>query len=165
MGIVCQTLSRRQLPQCVPYARLFHAEFDLPGEFKPSVWLRNWQTFYDRYDGVVFGLWKDSRLIGGMGAIIIPDLSDGRKIGQEMFIFIDPQERVGAGFLKVIRAFHTWGKAHKLETRLVHLHHKNETDGQREQAARLQRFYVKQGYRKLETGYVREWSTACSDQG
>jgi hypothetical protein len=128
-SISIRQLSRVELPICVPFGRNFHKEFSLPGDFKPSVFLRNWQNFYDRYEGAVIGLWEDKTLIGGLGCIIVPDLSDGRPCAQEMFWFVDEAHRKGLAPIRLLDAYEAWGRAHKAtELRLVHLSGEPEQD-------------------------------------
>lgn len=160
MPMNLRPLSRAQLPLCVPYGRQFHDEFKLPGTFHASVWLRNWQTYYDRYDGIVFGLWDGTELRGGLGAIVAPDICDGRLTGSEMFIFIDHAARgAGLGFMKLLRAFHEWADEQNIEARIVHMHRDGaEFD---EYESQLKRIYEKNGYRLLETCY---WRPKRSDR-
>ncbi len=142
-----RALSRIELPQCVPYGREFHAEFQLPGEFKPSVWLRNWQTFYDRYPATVLGLWKDGQLIGGLGALIVPDLCDGRLCASELFWFVSKEHRLGSGGIRLLIAFEDWAREEGAdEARMVHI-----ARGEHQES--LARVYETRGYERLEICY------------
>jgi hypothetical protein len=140
-------LSRVELPLCVPFGRDFHREFNLPGDFKPSVFLRNWQTFYDRYEAAVIGLWDGPRLVGGLGCMMVPDLSDGRLCGQEMFWFVDPAHRKGSAPLRLLTEYGKWVEAHgSSEARLVHL-----CGGVNDE--RLDKLYRRMGYKPVEVCY------------
>lgn len=140
-------LGVNELALCVPYGQAFHREFGLPGSFLSHVFVHNWETFFERYSGTIFGLWDDRTLVGGLGAIIVPDLSDGRLCAQEMFWFVDPAYRSNLGGIRLLKAFLAWAHTHTTEARIVHMEN-GITDEQ------LDRVYRKFGFRPIERCYL-----------
>lgn len=140
-------LEKDELPLCMAGAGAFHNEYKLPGRFDPECYLKNWTTFYERYDAAVIGLWKEEALIGGLGCLIVPDLSDGRLCANEMFIFIHPEHRGGTGFFRLLRSYKSWAdKQQCAEARIVHMDIGENGDG-------LKRIYGKMGAILTETCY------------
>jgi len=131
----------------VPFGRDFHREFNLPGEFHPSVFLRNWQNFYDHCTATVIGLWDDRTLVGGLGCMIVPDLSDGRLCGQEMFWFVGDDYRKGLAPVRLLNEYEKWAAQHgAVEVRLVHL-----VGGVHDE--QLDRLYKRKQYQVFEICY------------
>ena len=148
MSLVIRPLTIDELPLCVPFAQEFHEELKLPGKMIPEIFMKNWTTFLTTYPSVILSLWKEEVLLGGLGAMIVPDLFDGRLCGHEMFIFIRKSERGGSGFLRLLKAFRAWWiERGAVEGRLAHMEHA-ETD------EALDRLYRKLGYRPIERSYV-----------
>ena len=143
-------LHRDELPLCVPFAQAFHREFQIPGELIPRVWLANWGVFLNRYPAVILSRWVEGVLVGGLGAMVIPDLCDGRLCGQEMFWFVHPEYRGGLEALELVKYFEAWAATQgAVEARLSHLHGGLHDDV-------LQRLYTKRWhYRKMETSFVK----------
>lgn len=151
-GVDLRPLTLEELPRCVPYATAFHEELRLPGQLIPEVFLKNWTTFLTQYPATILSLWKEETLIGGLGAMIVPDLSDGRLCATEMFIFIDKSHRGGSAFFRLLRAYKEWAIAHHaVEVRLSHMEHGED---HAEIDAQFDRLYRKLGYRPLERSYV-----------
>lgn len=139
-------LKPHEIHLCVPFGEAFHAELKLAGQFIPQCFVDNWLTFLASYPAVIFGLWKDGQLCGGLGGMIAPDLYDGRLYAQEFFWFIGKAHRSGTGALKLLRAFERWAIDRKaVELRMVHL--------VGEQAPDLEAFYRALGYAKVEVCY------------
>ena len=147
--IVIRPLTVEELPLCVEGAQDFHREFDLPGQLIPEVFIRNWTTFLTTYTATILTAWKDDRLLGGLGALVHPDLNDGRLVATEMFWYILQDARGTDAWKQLLEAFIVWGELHATETRLVHM-----IGGKHDKA--LDRIYCRKGYRPLELGYVRQ---------
>lgn len=137
-----------ELPLCVPHGAAFHREMGLPGTFIPDIWLENWRAFLERYRAVVLGLWDGEMLVGGLGALITPDLSDGRMSATEMFWFVDSAHRKGRGAIKLVKTFEAWAAAEgAVETRMCHM------SGTRDES--FDHVYRALGYELLEVSYFK----------
>lgn len=138
-----------ELPLCLPYGEQFHSELKLPGKFVDSTFMTTWMTFYTQCQATVIGLWKDGQLVGGLGALLSPDLNDGRLCGTEIFMFIDPAHRTGSGLLRLFRAYKSWVlEKGGEELRITHFLTEPERD------EHFDRLYRSLGCRPLERTYV-----------
>lgn len=138
-----------ELPLCLPYGEQFHSELKLPGAFVDSTFMTTWTTFYTHCQATVIGLWKDGCLVGGLGALLNPDLNDGRLCATELFIFIGDAHRTGSGLLRLLRAYKTWAvEKGAEELRLTHFLTTPERDEQ------FDRLYRMIGCRPFERTYV-----------
>ena len=147
-SIIVRPLRVEELPRCVEGAEGFHREFGLPGRLVPAVFLRNWTTFLTTMTATVLTAWRDGTLLGGLGALVHPDLSDGRIVATEMFWYVLPDARGSMAGIRLLKAFIAWGEAHAVETRLSHM-----LGGPHD--VQLDTLYRKLGYRPLEMGYYR----------
>jgi GNAT superfamily N-acetyltransferase len=97
--------------------------------------------------GTVFGLFdRNGEIAGGLGCLVGPELSTGRKIAVETFWFVNPLKR-GNG-LKLVDAFEQWAIDNGCEAAaMIHL-----ADSHPES---LKRFYEASGYRLLEMHYIK----------
>ena len=129
----------------------FYARMNVPGVFDPDTFAANWDRTAQALVSVLFVAEREGRLEGGIGAVIVPDLCDGRLVAQEMFWFA--REQAGAFVaLRLLRAYHRWAKAHGVaETRLSHM----LTDNNPEKHQQLYRIYEKLGYRPIEYNWIR----------
>lgn len=145
-------LTVEELPGCVPFAQAFHTELQLPGTLIPEVFVRNWTMFLTQYPAVVLSLWHDDQLRGGLGAMIVPDLLDGRLTATEMFWFVTPEARHGLDAWKLVEAFEAWGDAHFVdEYRVAHMLLPGEDPG----TVRLAPLYKRKHYRPLEVSWIK----------
>lgn len=144
-------LEKDELPRCIEHGKAFHAEFQLAGEFIPEVFLRNWNTFYDRQIGTVLSLWHDDQLIGGLGGFLAPDLFDDRLCATEIFWFVSKPFRTGSGAIRLLDAYERWSFiSGAVECRLLYL---NGEDGAQDE--RFHRLYRSRGYYMRETGWIK----------
>lgn len=149
MPMTIRPLSIGELPLCLPYGQEFHDEMKLPGAFVDSTFMTTWMTFYTQCRATVIGLWKDGQLVGGIGALLAPDLNDGRLCGTEIFLFIGKEHRKSSGLLRLLRAYKQWVLDQGgVEARLTHF------IGDPERDAHFDRLYRSLGYRPLERTYV-----------
>lgn len=107
-----RSLTIDELPLCEPYGRAFHAEKQVPGEFSIDVFVRNWTVYLTQYKAVLLGLWDGERLVGGLGGMVVPDLTTGIPTATEFFLFIDQAYRKGSGFVRLVDQFKCYGRAH-----------------------------------------------------
>ena len=152
MVATVRALELTELPLCESFAREFHAEKKLPGVFKPEVFLKNWTEFLTRYEAIIFTLWYDAKLVGGLGAMITPDLSDGRRTASEMFWYVTREARNGLDPWKLVDRFEFWGEIMDVdEYRLTHLLMPGEDPAH----VRLAPLYKRRKYTPLEVGYYK----------
>jgi hypothetical protein len=146
-NLIVRPLTADEVPACVPFAQKFHAEMKLPGTIIPDVFLKNWLFFLANYPSVILSLWKNGELVGGLGAMIAPDILDGRLCANEFFWFVDPAHRSGRGAILLLTAYEKWAAKHgAVEVRMLHL-----IGGETENT--LSRFYERRGYRLIEMAY------------
>jgi hypothetical protein len=140
-------LALDELPLCVPFAQAFHQELQLAGKMIPEVFVRNWEKFLTTIPSVILSLWKDDQLIGGLGAIIVEDLNDGRLCASEMFLFMNHEHRGGTGLLRLLRAYKRWAfEQGAVEARITHMNHPPTNEA-------LDRLYRHLGGRLIEQYY------------
>ena len=120
-------LTIEELPLCVPFGPSFMQEYDLPGVFNPDVFLKNWRYFLQSLTAVLYGLWDEGRVVGGIGGLVHPDLNTGDLHAVECFWYVDPAYRntLMAGRLPL--TFKKWGKRHgAVRWKMIHLLAKDE---------------------------------------
>lgn len=145
--LMVRPLCIKELPLCVPHGEAFHREMQLPDTFASALFLENWTTFLSAYDAVILGLWQGEELIGGLGAMIAPNLNTGVLVATELFWFIAAAHRGGTGGLRLLRAYLAWARAHgAVRCQLAHFLDSLESprDGQ------FARLFTKMGGRPLE---------------
>jgi GNAT superfamily N-acetyltransferase len=125
----------------------------VPGSFIPEVFLRTWTALSTgTFPATTIGLWKSGLLAGGFGAMVSPDLFDGRLVAHEFFWFVDQEHRTGTGAIRLLKAFEDWAVQHgAVEGRMIHLVGKNDEQ--------LNRIYTKLGYARLEVAYVKPFAS------
>lgn len=157
--LTVRPLTVAELPLCESFALGFHAEKQLPGAFAMDVFLRNWTLFLTQYPSVILTLWKGEELLGGLGAMVMPDLSDGRLTATEMFWYVRPEARHGRGAFALVYAFEDWGASKgAVEFRIVHM----LLPGEDPATVRLAPIYKRWGYRALEVSYVKPCTKGVS---
>jgi GNAT superfamily N-acetyltransferase len=106
-----------------------------------------WMKWLSSGVGIVFALKKDGRLIGGLGAIKLPDIHCGLLTAVETFWFTNPEDR-GDG-LKLLNAYEKW--AEDTGCKRVAIIHLEDSFPEA-----LSRIYKRRGYELVESHYVRE---------
>jgi hypothetical protein len=145
-SLVTRPLTIEELPLCLPFGKQFFNEFGLRGVFNPDHFLKTWSSFFWAVPSIVIGLYRNEELIGGMGAIVSPDMFTGDKVATELFWYIGAAHRNGTGALRILRDYEEWGMRQKVdELRISHFKMKNDEQ--------LQRLYEHRGYVLLEQGY------------
>lgn len=115
-------LTIQELPLCVPFGPAFMKEYDLPGVFNPDVFLKNWAYFLQSLTAVLYGLWDDERLIGGIGGIVHPDLNTGDLHAVECFWYVGPIYRNTFMAGRLPLTFKKWGKHQgAVRWKMIHL--------------------------------------------
>lgn len=158
--ITFRRLTVDELPLCEPFAKEFYEEKLLPGAFDPERFLRTWTTFLTTQTAAIFTMWHDETLVGGLGAIILPDLNDGRMTATEMFWYVTKEARQGLDAWKLVEQFEDWGEEHLVdEYRMTHILLPNEDPA----TVRLAPMYRRKKYTAIEVNYrkrargVRPW--------
>lgn len=146
--MVIRPLLVEELLQCVSGAEGFHREFHLPGQLIQDVFIQNWTTFLTTMTATILTAWRGDHLLGGLGALVHPDLNDGRLVATEMFWYVKPEARTSMAAVRLLKAFIVWGETRAVETRITHM-----LGGPHD--AQLDRLYRKLGYVPLEKGWYR----------
>ena len=94
-----------QIPQLVPMAREFYAEFDLPGGVVPQVFRANWKMWMENGFGVVIGAFDGDEMVGASGGLVVNAANDGVLEANEMFWYLDPAYREGGHGVKMLQAW------------------------------------------------------------
>ena len=138
------------LPLCESFGRAFHSEKEIPGEFDPGTFERNWTQFIESGIGTILGLWRDEVLIGGIGGIVVADLTSGEMTVNELFWYVQPDARHGTWPLRLIKELRSWGKSHgATRLRMVHILMPNESAS----TVKLAHVYRQLGLRPIEVAY------------
>lgn len=152
MSLTIRHLTVTELPLCESFARGFFEEKKLPGEFCLDIFIMNWTAFLTKHPATILTLWDGPDLLGGLGAMIVPDLFDGRLTATEMFWYLKPQARHGLGSFKLVDEFEVWGDRHgATEFRIAHMLMPGESPA----AVRLAPIYKRKKYRALEVSYIK----------
>ena len=139
-SLAIRPLTLDELPLCVPFGKAFVREKHVPGEFSPETFIKNWTMFLSAYPAVIFGLWEDMALVGGIGGMIFPDLNTGTPCAIEFFWYVDPAHRNTLGAARLPLTFKKWGKRHGAERfRMIHL----LDEGEDPSTVKLSKFYTK----------------------
>jgi len=151
-GYAIRPLTVEELPLCERFALEFHEEKQLPGRFDMTVFLTNWTRFLTDHPAVLLSLWHGETLVGGLGAMVVPDLSDGRLTATELFWYVTKEGRKGLDAWKLVEAFESWGDLHQVEEyRLSHI----LLPGEDPATVRLAPLYRRKRYRALDVGYMK----------
>ena len=105
------------------------------------------REFVENGRGTVLGLYdRNGEIIGGLGAILGPELSTGKMIAVEAFWFVHPEKR-GRGLL-LLDAFEKWARKRGADyTAMVHMVDSHPSE--------LKTLYVSRGYKLVEMHYVK----------
>ncbi|MBF0260273.1 MAG: hypothetical protein HQL97_00375 [Magnetococcales bacterium] len=152
MNLTIRPLTIAELPLCESFARGFFEEKKLPGTFSMETFIQNWTAFLTQYQATILTLWDGPDLLGGLGAMITPDLFDGRLTATEMFWYLKPQARHGLGAFKLVDEFEAWGDSKgAVEFRLAHMLMPGESPA----TVKLAPIYKRRKYRALEVSYIK----------
>ncbi len=148
-----RTIRELRVEDLAPLSELgaaFFAEGNLPGEFKPAVFIATWTLMLELNRAILLGAIDDEqngRIVGALGAIISPDLNDGAAVATECFWFVEPEAR-GCG-LRLFTAYEQLA----IERGAVRLTMTHLRGLQPDELARL---YERRGYRAVEVQYHKE---------
>lgn len=143
-------LALEDLLLCESFGHAFHAEKAIPGAFSLEVFLKNWSTFLGSGIGTIFGLWNGMNLVGGIGGIVVADLTTGELVVNELFWYVDPAFRKGSWPIRLLHEFRRWGREKgAVRLRMVHILMPNESAS----TVRLAHVYRNMGLRPIEVAY------------
>ena len=81
---------------------------NLPGGFVPEVFIRNWSSFIRTGIGTFLGAFEGEEFVGGLGAILAPDINNGHITAVECFWYILPEHRGGG--IRLLKAYEEVGQ-------------------------------------------------------
>lgn len=141
--MIVRPLTIDEIPVCSTCGEEFYRDHHLPGRFDQTHFTYAWQTVYRLGYGVILGLWDDETFCGGLGALLSPDINDGRLIASEAFWFVTKTYRRGRAGLLLLQAFEAWAQERGAsDIHMVQLLH-HPTQG-------LSRLYQRRGYETVE---------------
>lgn len=139
-----RSLQINELKLLTPGAVEFWKEGNLPGDFIPHVFERNWSSFIQSGVGRIFASFSDGMVCGAIGIIISKDINDDSKTAEEAFWFVRPLFRRD-GLRLFYRAEEYAKKSGCKRMCMVHLHSlKSE---------KISIFYEKNGFSVIEHKY------------
>ena len=141
-------LTTEEVPLLLPAAHAFYEEAKLPGSVVDDVFVASWVNLIKSGSGVVFAELLDGKVIGTLGVIVYNDLCDGAKVAVEAFWYVMPGNRGMIGSA-LYGEFELWARTNSVK-RMAMI----RLEGLNDRA--MHEFYVKKGYRILETMYVKE---------
>lgn len=133
---------------CVDSGREFYREAGLPGKFLPEIFTGSWERLIKLRLGTIIGAFVDGNLVGAIGGIAYPDINDGELVVTEAFWYMDAKHRQAGLGAKLYHAFEVWVQwrgARRII--MVALPSSGEM---------VIDWYKKQGYRLLETQFIKE---------
>lgn len=138
--LTIRPLTIEELPLCLPYGPAFMKEYELPGVFSPQTFIKNWTIWLTSFPAVMFGLWEEKHLTGGIGGMIHPDLNTGDLYAVEFFWYVDPAYRNTLMAARLPLTFKKWGKRNgAVRWKMVHLLATDESPS----TVKLAQFYEK----------------------
>lgn len=142
-----RTAGKDDLARLSYLGALMYEETKLPGKFIPECFVSSWEKILDSGNGILIVAENAGEIVGGLGGLVYQDVNDGELTATEMFWYVHPEFR-GAG-LALFKQFEARAIACGAKRLLmVHLH--------TSMAESLSSFYGRNGYRPVETHYVKE---------
>lgn len=138
--------TKDDLPALAEIGKWFFLEGKLPGKIDPAIFVKKWSILIDSGVGFILKQEKNGVIVGALGFIVIEDINDGAKIAGEAFWFV-LQEYRGRGFELLIKYER---EAEALGCQRIGMVHLESI-----QPERLSKLYVKRGYKKTETAYIK----------
>ncbi len=127
----------------------FHEEAKLPGLFCRETFLNSWGTIIKLGFGALWRATEEDRLVGMFGALLSPDLCDGKIVAAEAFWFVRKSSRGGTVGLRLFREFESWGR-NVGANRLIMTHLLSSMP------EKLKNFYEREGFVAAEISYVKQ---------
>jgi hypothetical protein len=134
-----------EVPICVPFGQAAYIEGQLPGTFKPDIFVESWRKLIDAGSGIIFAAFKGSVGMGGLGVVIYSDLMNGDLTAGMSFWYVFEQFRMHS--IRLLVAFESWAKESKI-VRIAMNHLCSHPE--------LAKLYERRGYRFIEAFYIKE---------
>lgn len=132
------------LPRLAPCAAEFYAASEHLRDFDLEWFCGQWKQYIDLGIGVIFVLDDDGEIAGCLGAVKGPDSNTGKPFVQETFWYAREGTRGRGGLL--YRELLKWSRGCTLRMGFL-------VDSM---PTRMEDFYVSQGFRRVEVGYVKD---------
>ena len=131
--------------ECI--AKAFHAEAGLGGVFSEVNWRNHIATLYRANSLGAFGVFDGDNLVGALVGQISSHTMTDEIIASELFWYILPTNRGGTYGIRLLDEFESWAKAAGATIIIM----ANLAQG----ADKLERLYVKRGYKQIETHHLK----------
>lgn len=130
----------------------FFEEARLPGKFHVEHWVKQWALLIRAKMGFMWLLTHDSKPVGGIGALVYPDLCNGDLVLQEAFWYVAPEHRGGTAGIRLLKEVESFAKEAGIARMMMGRVHASDSEN------RVDRVLVLMGYEPFETNYVK---TVC----
>jgi len=129
------------------FARAFHAEANIGGEFSPENWRNGIGNLFLSNSLGAFGVFKEGELVGVLVGQVSSNLFANVLTANELMWYILPDCRGSIEAVKLVKVFEDWA-ASKGASAVIMAHLKHSPEG-------IAAFYQKRGYAELETHYLK----------
>ena len=117
--------------------------------FNEAHYQKAWEGFMSSGIGVIFLIEESGEILGGIGGVKFPEPLTGDMTAVEMFWYVKPCHRQSLDGVKLLKCFERWAKAEKCKkVAMIHL--------MCSMPAKLEDFYIKNGYELIEKHYQKE---------
>lgn len=135
------------LPLLSELGQEFYEDYNLPGDFIPEVFVKNWSGIIESGTGQIFIAKDNGRMVGGLGCIGYHCFNDGGVIAFEMFWFISQAYRGSLG-LRLFKEFEKWADSVKAKKIIC--------AGLLPNIGKIHKFYTRKGFTAAEVHYIKE---------
>lgn len=141
-----RAIQPNELNKLISMAQQFWDEGQIPGDFLPSVFERNWARLIGNGHGRIFAYFENNEPVGAIGIIIIKDINNDSKIAEEAFWFVsESSRRVGIKLFNYAEKYAKSSGCKRMSMRhLISL-----------QPEKLGAFYERNGYSCIEHAYIK----------
>lgn len=137
----------KDLPKLSNIAEQFYSSSETLDDFDIEVFVLNWQKIIETKIGILLLLINEGNIVGVLGGIKYQDVNSENLIASELFWFVEKEHR-GQGS-ELLELFEKWAKINKCK-KIIMVHLADLMPD------RLEVFYRRKGYRKMEVHYVKE---------
>lgn len=127
----------------------FFEEARLPGKFHVEHWVKQWTLLIRAKVGFMWLLTHDSKPVGGIGALVSPDLCDGELVLQEAFWYVAPEHRGGTAGIRLLKEVESFAKLAGIARMMMGRVHASDPN------ERVHGLLNSLGYKPLETYYCK----------
>lgn len=145
--MIIRPYAMQDLPEMARMAIAF-ADEAYGGGCAPDVFVKFIIQITTNGSGAVFMLEKDGKPVGGAGVMKAQHWFKGHEVAEEMFWWIEPEHRGGRGALLLFNAIEDWYETSGAKELIV-------THTEKINPEKTAKFYLKRGFEKMETKFVR----------